>query len=123
MKEVEVNGRKYRIEDIPPWFISKIRLYASLVGKTPSSYEEAEKMDNELEKVFTSLSKLVTPQPQTGDYVKVLNEVIRYWSETYTSISEEAEFFRQNRIGESGRTVSPTSPSKAISIDRVEGGG
>ena len=122
MKEVEVNGRRYVISDVPPWFIGRIRVYANLVAKNPASYEEAEKIDNEIEKVFNALSRFISPQPQTCDMLKLLNEVIRYWSESYVSISEEAELFRPKRAGQGGRQAGVADSPKAEQAHRPEGG-
>lgn len=84
MREIEINGVKYKIKPATPWNVHLLQKAAE--QRTEESYRE-------LFKAF------VDPQPSDEDSLALFIEISNYVDE----ITRKARFFRKEQIGESDR--------------------
>lgn len=108
MKSFHVNGREYRVKDIPPWIHPYLQAYSNLSSKKLDSAEEAERVSEELKKVLAKLFTIVEPYPIDEDVSQVFMHILSMVGEVYTT----TRFF-QKGVVEAGRKPSVSDPPEA----------
>lgn len=116
MKQFEINGKLYKIRDIPPSIQPLLSTFANL-SKPYSTAEEAIKASNELDKIIDEMFKRVglEPYPQFDDKCACLIKIMEFINEAFSSV----KLFRQ-RIIESGGEFSISNSSKTMRVVGVE---
>lgn len=116
MKQFEINGKAYRIRDIPPSIQPLLSTYGNL-SKPYNTAEEAIKASDELDKIIKEIFKKVglEPMPQGEDECLCLLKIMEFINEVFSSVK-----FFQRKVIESSRELSISNSSKTEHIIGVE---